>query len=246
MGLCAMMDSLRNKKRPMDHGTPPRSPLLAAPPAFIRKAYAIIKVQSHTFVGYFHSVLCPKPLEPFASGEGGVAYAYAQDGTIIMLTGSGTFQTDEPTAVTSGGTWTTFPEHGLRPTGEGTYTVTELISFVEAPGTIPPVIEDTIAERIDARSGLAVMRIAYADADGNPAGSGVLTVSSRLAVGSPASMFVGVTATKDYVVYWNRFEPARGVNANRANFHLIPDTTAPRVPAVSVGADGSEEGGQRH
>jgi len=164
-------------------------------------------------------------MEPFASGEGGVAYAYAQDGTIIMLTGSGTFQTDDPTAVTGGGTWTTYPEHGLRPTGEGTYTVTELISFVEAPGTIPPVIEDTIAERTDARSGLAVMRIAYADADGNPAGSGVLTVSCRLAKDSPASIFVGVTVTKDYVAYWDRFEPVRGVNANRANFHLIPDTT---------------------
>jgi hypothetical protein len=164
-------------------------------------------------------------MEPFASGEGGVAYAYAQDGTIIMLTGSGTFQTDDPTAVTGGGTWTTFPSHGLAPTGEGTYAVTELISFVEAPGTIPPVIGDTIAERTDARAGLAVMRITYADANGNPAGSGVLTVSSRLAKDSPASIFVGVTATKDFTAYWNRFEPVRGVNANRANFHLVPDTT---------------------
>jgi hypothetical protein len=164
-------------------------------------------------------------MEPFASGEGGVAYAYADDDTYIMLTGSGTFQTDDPTAVTGGGTWTTFPEHGLKPTGEGTYTVTELISFVEAPGTIPPVIEDTIAERTDARAGLAVMRIAYADADGNPAGSGVLTVSSRLAKDSPASMFVGVTVTKDYVAYWDRYEPVRGVNANRANFHVIPAAT---------------------
>lgn len=77
-------------------------------------------------------------MEPFASGEGGVAYAYADDDTYIMLTGSGTFQTDDPTAVTGGGTWTTFPEHGLKPTGEGTYTVTELISFVEAPGPSRP------------------------------------------------------------------------------------------------------------
>ncbi|MCD4686569.1 MAG: hypothetical protein K8S97_11600 [Anaerolineae bacterium] len=164
-------------------------------------------------------------IEPFASGEGGVAYAYAQDGTIIMLTGSGTFQLDDPTAVTGGGLWTTFPSHGLAPTGEGTYTVTELISFVEAPGTIPPVIGDTIAERTDARAGLAVMRIVYADADGNPAGSGVLTVSSRLAKDSPASIFVGVTVTKDFTAFWDRFEPVRGVNANRANFHVIPETT---------------------
>src|SRR5690606_12690721 len=155
-------------------------------------------------------------------GEGGVAYAYAQDGTYIMLTGSGTFQTDDPTAVTGGGTWTTFPEHGLKPTGEGTYTVTELISFVEAPGSTPPITGDSIAERTDARAGLAVMRLAYADADGNPAGSGVLTVSSRLAKDSPPSVFVGVTATKDYVAFWDRYEPVRGVNANRANFHVIP------------------------
>lgn len=164
-------------------------------------------------------------MEPFDSGEGGVAYAYADDDTYIMLTGSGTFQTDDPTAVTGGGTWTTFPEHGLKPTGEGTYTVMELISFVEAPGSTPPIIGDSVGERTDARAGLAVMRIAYADADGNPAGSGVLTVSSRLAKDSPSSVFVGVTATKDYVAFWDRYEPVRGVNANRANFHVIPAPT---------------------
>lgn len=163
--------------------------------------------------------------EPFVSGEGGVAYAYAQDNTIIMLTGSGTFHLDDPTAVTGGGTWKTYPEHGMKVTGEGTYTVTELISFVEAPGYIPPIIGDTIAERTDARSGLAVMRIEYADADGNPAGAGVLTVSSRLAMDAPASIFVGVTVTKDFTAFWDRFEPVRGVNANRANFHVIPETT---------------------
>jgi hypothetical protein len=163
--------------------------------------------------------------DPFTAGEGGVAYAYAQDNTNIMLTGSGTFQPSDPTAVTGGGSWTTFPEHGMRPTGEGTYTVTELISFVEAPGTIPPVIMDTIGERTDARGGLAVMRIAYVDANGNPAGTGVLTVSSRLPVDSPAAMFDGITVSKDFVAYWNRFEPVRGVNANRAVFHLVPAAT---------------------
>lgn len=180
-------------------------------------------------------------VQPFASEAGGVAYAYAQDGTIIMLTGSGTFQTDDPLAVTGGGAWTTFPEHGLRPTGQGTYTVTELISFYEAPGVTPPNIGDTVAERTDARSGLAVMRIAYADADGNPDGTGVLTVSSRLASGAPASMFVGVTATKGYVAYWDRFEPVRYVNVNRANFHLIPDAATPTAPPVEAG---DSEGGR--
>ena len=61
------------------------------------------------------------------------------------------------------------------------------------------------------------MRIVYTDIDGNPAGTGVLTVSSRLAKDSPASVFVGVTATKDFTAYWDRYEPVRGVNANRAN-----------------------------
>jgi hypothetical protein len=68
------------------------------------------------------------------------------------------------------------------------------------------------------------MRIVYTDVDGNPAGSGVLTVSSRLAMDAPASIFVGVTVTKDYTAFWNRFEPVRGVNANRANFHVIPES----------------------
>lgn len=164
--------------------------------------------------------------DPFTAGEGGVAYAYAQDNTIIMLTGSGTFQLADSAAVTGGGAWTTFPEHGMRPTGEGTYTVTELISFVEAPGTIPPVIGDTIGARTDARSGLAVLRIEYRDADGSPAGNGILTVSSRLPVDSPPAMFDGITVSKDFVAFWNRYEPVRGINANRTVFHLIPATSS--------------------
>ncbi len=162
--------------------------------------------------------------DPYSFGEGGIAYAFAQDGTVITLTGSGTFQLDDPAAVTGGGTWITFPEHGLRPTGEGTYTVTELISFVEAPGTIPPVITDVIGERTDARGGLAVLRVAFADAEGNPAGEGLLTLSSRLPFESPAVMFDGMTVTRGYVAYWDRHEPVRDVDANRVVFHQLGES----------------------
>lgn len=161
--------------------------------------------------------------DPYSFGEGGIAYAFAQDGTVITLTGSGTFQLDDPTAVSGGGTWITFPEHGLRPTGEGTYAVTELISFVEAPGTIPPVITDVIGERTAARGGLAILRVAFTDAEGNAAGEGVLTLSSRLPFDSPAVMFDGMTVTQGYVAYWDRHEPVRDVDANRVVFHQLAE-----------------------
>jgi hypothetical protein len=54
----------------------PHSPLLEAPASFFRKPYAIVKVQSYTFVGYFHGVLCKKPQDgPCARFHFGCALA---------------------------------------------------------------------------------------------------------------------------------------------------------------------------
>jgi len=39
--------------------------------------------------------------------KGGVASAHANDGSTIMLTGSGTFEVGEPEEVTGGGSWGT-------------------------------------------------------------------------------------------------------------------------------------------
>ena len=55
---------------------------------------------------------------------------------------------------------------------------------------------------------------------------GFLTVSCRLPGAgpptAPASIFEGITVTKDFVDYWFRFEPVAGVDANRTLFHVLP------------------------
>jgi hypothetical protein len=73
---------------------------------------------------------------------GGVANAFADDGSKITVTGSGTFVTSRfskgPLAgisfwVTGGGNWQTFDPQG-NSTGSGTYKVRRLDRFEAAPG----------------------------------------------------------------------------------------------------------------
>src|SRR2546428_5606556 len=52
--------------------------------------------------------------------KGGFASAHANDGSTIMLTGSGTFEVGEPEEVTGGGKWATFSPSGSM-TDSGTY-----------------------------------------------------------------------------------------------------------------------------
>ena len=128
----------------------------------------------------------------FAAGSvsaGGVASALANDGSKITLTGSGTFQPDEEGHVTGGGTWKTFSHAGAQ-TGSGTYRVTGFVSWERAPGT-PPRPIDKIGNRADNSAGLVALRIRYSDGS-----RGVLTVSCHL-VGTPDSVFEGITTTKD-------------------------------------------------
>lgn len=98
----------------------------------------------------------------------------------------------------------------------GTYDVTGLVSFHVAPGSVPSTITDTIGDRTTARAGLAVLKIMYSDGS-----DGILIVSCHLPVGSPMTIFEGITATKGYVDFWNREAPKAGVDANRTNFHEI-------------------------
>lgn len=130
---------------------------------------------------------------------GGKASAYANDGSKITMTGSGTFIAVKDVmspAAKGGGTWETEDQNG-NITGNGTYKVTGLVSWSRAPGTLPPVA-DLIGDPDDASAGLAVLGIKYSDGD-----SGVLIVSCHL-VGSPDSIFEGITASKGYADYWNR------------------------------------------
>ena len=154
----------------------------------------------------------------FAAGTtsaGGVASARAEDNSKITLTGSGTFAPGE-SDVTGGGTWTTFNPGGTT-TGSGTYTVTRLVTWVLAPGT-PPPLTDLIGNPGERAAGLANLRIRYSDGS-----KGILVVSCHL-VGTPDSVFEGITASKGFVDYWNReAPPAPPGDANRTLFHVSSD-----------------------
>ena len=153
------------------------------------------------------------PASAFATGSGGSVHTGK-----ITVTGHGTFRSNSgnPQAVTGGGTWQTFDGTGS-PTGSGTYQVTGFVDFHVAPGSLPANVTDNSGIKADVRSGLAVFKIAYDDGS-----TGVLIVSCDLPVGSPNTLFEGITASKGYVDYWERDPAVAGVNANRTNFHELP------------------------
>jgi len=148
----------------------------------------------------------------FATGSGGTAPAGK-----ITVTGHGTFRSNpgKPQDVTGGGTWQTFDAAGAS-TGSGTYDVTGFVDFDVAPGSLPANFTDNTGVKADVRSGLAVFRVAYSDGS-----DGTLTVSCDLPVGSPPTLFEGITATKGYVDYWERDPAVANVDANRTNFHVL-------------------------
>jgi len=155
----------------------------------------------------------------FATGTlsaGGIASARANDNSKLTLTGFGTFEPNDPEEVTGGGTWTTFNSSGAT-TGSGTYGVKRLVRWELAPGT-PPLPNDNIGNLADNRAGLVVLRIRYSDGT-----QGILVVSCHL-VGTPDTVFEGITASKGFVDYWNReAPPAPPGNANRTTFHIVPE-----------------------
>jgi hypothetical protein len=150
---------------------------------------------------------------------GGQASAKNNIGDTITLTGTGTFVAPSggggtSNAVTGGGHWmiTLASGGGSR----GTYEVTGLVRWEEAPGTFPATF-DNIGDPADFRPGLAVLRIEYSDGS-----HGILVVSCHGA-GTPDAVFEGITASKDFVDYWNRVAPSgtpAGPNANRTAFHI--------------------------
>src|SRR5260370_15737815 len=89
---------------------------------------------------------------------GGSDYALAADLTTIQVSGSGTFGGGVPP--TGGGSWAT---SGLSGTASGTFTVTGLVRFDAAPGSLPPGFVDNICAPANTRSGLAILRITYSD-----------------------------------------------------------------------------------
>jgi hypothetical protein len=76
---------------------------------------------------------------------------------------------------------------------------------------------DLIGDPAERSAGLVVLRVAYSDGE-----QGTLVVSCHL-VGTPDSVFEGITASKGFVDYWNREAPVGGFapgNANRTLFHV--------------------------
>lgn len=149
---------------------------------------------------------------------GGQAAARDNIGDTITLTGSGTFVAPAggggtSGAVTGGGEWMITTAMG---TSSGSYVVTGLVRWEEAPGTFPATV-DAIGNPADFRPGLAVLRVEYDDGS-----QGHLVISCHGA-GTPDTVFEGITASKDFTGFWNRVAPSggpSGPNANRTAFHL--------------------------
>lgn len=114
------------------------------------------------------------------------ASALAVDGTMITLTGTGSFQPGDPEEVTGGGTW------AVSTGGSGNFKVTRLDRFDLAPGNLGnPTIH----------AGLAFLHVAYSD------GSRGIVVISCMLPGTPGNVAEGATASKGFVDYFN-LQPA--------------------------------------
>ena len=145
---------------------------------------------------------------------GGDDTASAEDGSTLTLTGTGTFRPGHRSEVTGGGNWSTTNRDISG--SSGTYRVTELVSWVRAPGTLlgTPLV-DHIGEAADATPGLAVFRIKYSDGL-----DGTLVVSCNLK-GTPPSVDEGINASRGFVNFFHPAEPGFGKHSNRTVFHLL-------------------------
>lgn len=143
---------------------------------------------------------------------GGDDTASSEGDFTLTLTGSGTFRPGHSHQVTGGGAWSSNnPTVG----GSGTYRVTELVSWVLAPGGLPPIFNDHIGSLADLRAGLAVLHIKYSDGL-----DGTLVVSCNLA-GTPSSVDEGVNGSRGFVNFFMPAPPAFGKHANRTAFHAL-------------------------
>lgn len=153
-------------------------------------------------------------ISPPNVNAGGDDSASAEGESTLTLTGSGTFRPGHSHQVTGGGTWsTTNPDVP----GSGTYRVTELVSWVLAPGHLRSVFNDHIGSIADTRAGLAVLRIKYSDGL-----DGILFVSCNL-FGTPSSVDEGINASRGFVNFFHPEMPGLGKHSNRTLFHVLPE-----------------------
>ena len=150
---------------------------------------------------------------------------------------SGTFVPGVPDDVSGGGTWILRKSKGDI-TDSGTYWVTGLISWHLPPGTPDPA-GDGIGNPLDRRPGFSVLRVAYSNGS-----RGILVVSCTL-VGTPGTVFEGITATMDFIDFWNNEPPQTGVDANRTVFHVSP-ISASRASADTSGGEAVNAASSSH
>ena len=147
---------------------------------------------------------------------GGDDTASAEGGSTLTLTGTGTFRPGQSRQVTGGGTWTT--NNPDVPGGPGTYRVTELVSWIQAPGTLvgTPLIDHIgNGTKTDTRAGLAVLRIKYSDGL-----DGILFVSCNIS-GTPPSVDEGINASRGFVNFFHPGMPNFTKHSNRTLFHAL-------------------------
>lgn len=143
---------------------------------------------------------------------GGDDTASSEGEFTLTLTGSGTFRPGHARQVTGGGMWsTTNPDVP----GSGTYRVTELVSWIQAPGHLPPFFHDHIGSIADTRAGLAVLRIKYSDGL-----DGILFLSCNLD-GTPSSVDEGITVSRGFVNFFAPAVPGFTKDSNRTLFHAL-------------------------
>lgn len=127
---------------------------------------------------------------------GGEDTSTAADGSAITMSGTGSFDTRNPGNVTGGGDWRRTDSTGSV-VASGKYTVTRLLRFDPAPGTLPLFIVDNAGANANARSGLAYLEIRYTGGS-----HGVLVVSCHLPEGTPSSIVEGITASQDFTYFF--------------------------------------------
>ena len=144
---------------------------------------------------------------------GGEDTASSEGETMLNWTGSGTFSPGHSRDVTGGGTWNSDnPVVG----GSGMYRVTELVTWLRAPGTLAGTpLHDHIGRLEDTRAGLAVLRIKYSDGL-----DGVLFLSCNLN-GTPPSVDEGSNGSRGFVNFFHPAMPSFGKHSNRTLFHAL-------------------------
>jgi hypothetical protein len=147
---------------------------------------------------------------PPVARPGGRASAFADDGSRLTVTGTGTFGRNR---TRGGGTWTAFEPSG-RITASGRYRVTRLVRFVGTAGTTAAV--DRVAPEMKMHSGLAKLLVRYSDGSG-----GVLTVSNCMPLPTCGPRYQGITASKGIVDYWRHGTARAGVDENFTVFHTM-------------------------